>query len=245
MKQPPRDNDKTASRHSLKHKFIEDSLGKNEYVLYWGHLSWMPILLRIIMGIIVGGIIGGIVWALFDDFGLGFMILVVSICIAFISQIKQVIKNIGTDLAITNCAVWSKTGIIGVDTNHASYENISDAGETMPKWYNRVFHFGSVELHSKTGQDQASEPAFFDFVTVSRPRTFAAAVGEASNRYRDEQSKTQAQRVGDAVRGVGDFARQPTNGQSKIDSTSQKNGSNHKKTSTHNESGKKQQKTRR
>ena len=158
------------------HGYINKQLTPDEHVLYRGHISWVPLLLRMAPITVIAAAVGGFVWGLTSNFWLGILVFLVLILIGLLSQRKLIHKAISTDIAVTNRRFTSKENIIKVNNKESSLSRIDDTQLRADSVLQRIFNYGDISIQTLGG-----EP--YDFKDVARPTLLKEAINTAKDEY--------------------------------------------------------------
>lgn len=187
-------------------KYLNNSLNQNEQILYRAHLSWIPLFVRQIPFMLIGGIVGGVFAGISNNLLFG-LLLFMGICfIGVLSQIPAILKNIGTDILLTNQGLHTKRGIIVVKDDRFSKLNMIDNSDIdYNSIFGRIFKYGNVEIRTISG----GADALYGFKNLARPATFKNSVRAAQQRFMEDIPMNQNPRMmnnaaGDRVHNNGD-----------------------------------------
>lgn len=143
-----------------------------ERIIYRAHLSWVPLFLTAIPMTWIVSMLAGAVMGMTGNAGYTVMTIIIGIILIVISKIPGVLKNIGTDIVVTDRRLHSKTGIIDVDNDHET--PLTNINNTVadPTVIGRLFGYGDVVIQTIGGNDD------FTFRNVSNPNELVAIINE-------------------------------------------------------------------
>lgn len=114
----------------------------------------------------VKGFTGSNTYALFT--WLGGLLLII------LSKIPTIIRNIGTDIVVTDRRLHSKRGIVDVDDNHETPLTNIDDTISDPTVFGRMFGYGDVMIRTFGSSDRDQ----FTFRNVTDPHELVAVINE-------------------------------------------------------------------
>lgn len=118
--------------------YIESNLSKNEVIIYKAKLSIFPLISSLIIAIIFI-FLGLSSIASSNGQGSGALFLIIGLIIA----LKNILKYISTELALTNQRVIAKTGFIRRNTVELRNDKIESVIVDQPI-FGRIFNYGSI-----------------------------------------------------------------------------------------------------
>lgn len=118
--------------------YIESNLSKNEVIIYKAKLSVFPLISSLIIAIIFI-FLGLTAIAGSNGQGSGALFLIIGLIIA----LKNILKYISTELALTNQRVIAKTGFIRRNTVELKNDKIESVIVDQPI-FGRIFNYGSI-----------------------------------------------------------------------------------------------------
>lgn len=154
-------------------RYIDKKLKRTgERVIYRAHLSWLPLLLTAIPLTWLIALLAGAVMGMTGNAGYALMTLGIGCVIVLICKIPSILKNIGTDIVVTDRRLHSKTGILDVNNDHET--PITNINNTVadPTIFGRFFGYGDVVIQTIGGNDD------FTFRNVSNPSELVAIINE-------------------------------------------------------------------
>lgn len=143
-----------------------------ERIIYRASLSWVPMFLTAIPMAWLVSLLAGAIMGMTGNPSYVVMTFVVGFILIVISKIPGIIKNIGTDIVVTDRRLHSKTGIIDVDNDHET--PLTNINNTVadPTPIGRLFGYGDVIIQTIGGNDD------FTFRNVSNPGELVAIINE-------------------------------------------------------------------
>ena len=154
-------------------RYIDKKLKRTgERVIYRAHLSWLPLLLTAIPLTWLIALLAGAVMGMTGNAGYALMTLGIGCVIILICKIPSILKNIGTDIVVTDRRLHSKTGILDVNNDHET--PITNINNTVadPTIFGRFLGYGDVVIQTIGGNDD------FTFRNVSNPSELVAIINE-------------------------------------------------------------------
>lgn len=154
-------------------RYIDKKLKRTgERVIYRAHLSWLPLLLTAIPLTWLIALLAGAVMGMTGNAGYALMTLGIGCVIILICKIPSILKNIGTDIVVTDRRLHSKTGILDVNNDHET--PITNINNTVadPTIFGRFLGYGDVIIQTIGGNDD------FTFRNVSNPSELVAIINE-------------------------------------------------------------------
>ncbi|ELV07398.1 PH domain-containing protein [Wohlfahrtiimonas chitiniclastica] len=149
--------------------YIESNLSKNEVIIYKARLSIYPLVSSLILATLL--ILFGLSSLSNTTTSVvGTVFLIIGIMIA----IKNILKYISTELALTNQRVIAKTGFIRRNTVELRNEKIESVIVDQPV-FGRIFNYGSI-ITRGTGGTNTPIP------WIASPMLFRNAVNNLENK---------------------------------------------------------------
>ena len=161
------------------HGYIDKQLTVDEQIVYRAHLSWIPIVGRV-LAFLLAGIIVCVCLVRFADQGrIAAYALVIITLLGVLVQLPAIIRNLGVDIVVTDKRLHSKTGLIAVrNDRESSLARVDDTDIDFESVFERLFNYGSIEIHT-LGSD------LIHFDNVAKPRELKRHINEAKEKYVD------------------------------------------------------------
>ncbi len=161
------------------HGYIDKQLTSDEHIVYRAHLSWVPIVAKILLFLVIG-IIACVAIVTFTEqnrpAALAFVIITL---LGVLFQLPAMVRNWGVDIVVTDKRLHSKTGLVVVKNDReSSLARVDDTDIDFNSIMQRVFNYGSIEIHTI-----GSELIHLD--NVAKPRALKKALNEAKEKYVD------------------------------------------------------------
>lgn len=148
----------------------------NERIVYRAHLSWIPIVVGAIPLMMLTSVIAGALYGLFDNFGYVLLAYVIGILLVILTRVPKIMKNIGTDIVVTDRRLHTKTGLINVDNDRETPLTNIDDTIADPTVFGRMMGYGDVSVHT-FGGGQGMDDSFV-FKGVADPFELVAVINE-------------------------------------------------------------------
>lgn len=124
----------------------------NEREVFHAKESWTPLVLGAIPYLLVGVVALVVAWRAFDNATIGWILLGVSVIVAFATRVPRIIANLDTDVIITDKRLYSRTGIIDIKDQVCDLSNISDV-TVDPTLFGRLFDYADVTIQTYAGDN--------------------------------------------------------------------------------------------
>jgi membrane protein YdbS with pleckstrin-like domain len=146
-----------------------------ERIVYRTHLSWIPMFLSAIPMIWLVSIIAGAVMGFTGNWGYTLMAFLLGFILILISMIPKILRNLGTDIVVTDRRLHTKTGILDVDNDKQTPLTNIDDTVADPTVLGRLFGYGDVVVHTFGGREADDN---FPFRNVTDPHELVAVINE-------------------------------------------------------------------
>lgn len=146
-----------------------------ERIVYRTHLSWIPMFLASIPMIWLAAIIAGAVMGFTGNAKYSLIAFLCGLVLILISKIPRILRNIGTDIVVTDRRLHTKTGILDVDNDKQTPLTNIDDTVADPTVFGRLFGYGDVVVHTFGGHGAGDD---FPFRNVTDPHELVAVINE-------------------------------------------------------------------
>lgn len=148
----------------------------NERIVYRAHLSWIPVFTSAIPLLGLTSVFAGATLGVFDNMSLCIVVLGIGLLLTLVTRIPKIIRNIGTDIVVTDRRLHTKRGIINIDNDRETPLTNVDDTIADPGPIGRVLGYGNVSIHTFGGGQGAGDE--FEFRNVSDPFELVAVINE-------------------------------------------------------------------
>ena len=167
------------------HGYIDKQLTSGETIVYRAHLSWVPIVAKILLFLVVGIAVCVAVVFFGGDNRVAALSLVIIALLGVLIQLPAMVRNWGVDIVVTDKRLHSKTGLVAVQNDReSSLARVDDTDIDFNSVFQRLFNYGSIEIHTL-----GSELIHLD--NVANPRALKKAINEAKEKYVDVPMATE------------------------------------------------------
>jgi len=146
-----------------------------ERIIYRTHLSWIPLFLTAIPLLWFICILAGAVMGITGNLGYAMLVILGGVVLIALSKIPAIVRNIGTDIVVTDRRLHTKEGIIDVDNDRETPLTNIDDTIADPTVLGRLFGYGDVMVHTFGGRGNDDN---FTFRNVADPHEFVAVINE-------------------------------------------------------------------
>ena len=161
------------------HGYIDKQLTSGETIVYRAHLSWVPIVAKILLFLVVGIAVCVAVVFFGGDNRVAALSLVIIALLGVLIQLPAMVRNWGVDIVVTDKRLHSKTGLVAVQNDReSSLARVDDTDIDFNSVFQRLFNYGSIEIHTLGSE-------LIHLENVARPRDLKKAINEAKEKYVD------------------------------------------------------------
>ena len=148
----------------------------NERIIYRTHLSWIPVFTGAIPLLGLTSALAGATLGVFDNMTVCLVVFGIGLLLTLVTRIPKIIRNIGTDIVVTDRRLHTKRGIINIDNDRETPLTNVDDTIADPGPLGRVLGYGNVFIHTFGGGQGAGDE--FEFRNVSDPFELVAVINE-------------------------------------------------------------------
>ncbi|MBO4365707.1 MAG: PH domain-containing protein [Eggerthellaceae bacterium] len=161
------------------HGYIDKQLTGDEQIIYRAHLSWVPIVGKILTFLLAGIIVCVCLVQFAGQGRVAAYALVAITLLGVLIQLPAIVRNLGVDIVVTDKRLHSKTGLIMVKNDReSSLARVDDTDIDFESIFERLFNYGSIEIRTL-----GAELIHFD--NVAKPRQLKRRINEAKEKYVD------------------------------------------------------------
>jgi len=124
----------------------------NEVEAFHAKESWVPVVLGGIPVALVCAAICFIIAGPADRSDLLPIAIVASVIVVLLSRVPHIIKNLQTDVYVTNKRFYHRQGIINIEDHVCDLSSITDV-TVDPTVLGRIFNYADVTIQTKAGDD--------------------------------------------------------------------------------------------
>lgn len=157
--------------------YIDKQLRRTgERVVYRARLSWIPMFISTIPAMWLTCLVAGTVKGLTGNSGYAGFVIFVGVLVTLITKIRGIIRNLGTDIVVSERRLHSKRGIVNLDDIHDTPLTNIDNTVNDPTVFGRIFGYGDVSIHTFGGGPDSNSD--FTFKSVVDPGELVAVINE-------------------------------------------------------------------
>lgn len=147
-----------------------------ERIIYRTHLSWIPMFLTAVPLLWFICILAGAVMGITGNFGYAMLVVFGGVVLIALSKVPSIMKNIGTDIVVTDRRLHTKEGILDVNNDRETPLTNIDDTIADPTIIGRLFGYGDVMVHTFGGGHGNGDN--FTFRNVTDPHELVAVINE-------------------------------------------------------------------
>ena len=151
--------------------------------------SWVPLVLGAIPIVILGIIALAVAHFVFKRPQIGFILLGLSVVIAFATRTPRVIANLDTDVIVTDKRLYARTGIVDIKDQVCDLSNVSDV-TVDPSIFGRLFDYADVRIQTYAGESD------FELRSIAHAYEMRKAISQGADAIRASAAQASSHRSG-------------------------------------------------